>query len=427
MTETGTAAFTRPYKLYVTVVLTLVYVMNQVDRAVFGFVMEPIKREFGLSDAQLGFLAGPALVFVYAVLGVPVARLADRTHRVNLMSAAIALWSAIAACGALVGNFWQLALARMGVGVGEAGFAAVAQSVLGSYHSASERTRALSIFMLAIPFGGVVSSLLAGWVNEAWGWRAVFLAAGLPGLALALLLKLTVQEPARQAAERSEGERPSLLEAAKVLWRRPALRHLCLAMTLLNVVTGSAATWLPTFFLREHGMGTAVLGMWFALVTACGAIAGASLSWWYAGRARGLTLQFRVLAVGALLLFPILTGVLLSPAAWLALGLVAPVYILKSFLLGPLWSLLQEFSAAWMRATLAALVMLAQTVVAGILAAPLVGVLSDAFQQPTTGRGLQAALGLVFLCALWAAWHLWLAARPERRADEGAGVAEARA
>src|SRR5262249_7833455 len=161
------------YKRYVTLILLVVYVFNQTDRAIFGFLMEPMKRDLHLTDSQLGFLAGPALFLFYALLGVPVARMADGSHRVNIMSIAMGLWSAIVMLTAAAGKFWHLALTRIGVGVGEAGFSAIAIAVIADYHSAAERARALSIFMLALPFGAVVSSLTAGWINEAYGWRAV--------------------------------------------------------------------------------------------------------------------------------------------------------------------------------------------------------------------------------------------------------------
>src|SRR5688572_11334509 len=147
---------TIPYKRYVTVLLLIVYIFHRTDSTIFGFLMEPIKRELGLSDTELGFLAGPALVLFYATLGVPMARWADRSHRVNIMALAITLWSGIVTLSSMVTTFWQFALARVGVGIGEAGFSAIAQSVVSDYHSAKERTRAISTFMLAIPLAGVV-------------------------------------------------------------------------------------------------------------------------------------------------------------------------------------------------------------------------------------------------------------------------------
>ena len=177
--------YSKPYKLYVTTLLLLVYVFNQLDRRVFDILMEPIRREFSLTDAQLAFLEGPALVLLYSLLGVPVARWADRGRRVRIMTVAIALWSAIATLTATVHQFWALALVRVGVGVGEAGFSAVAVSVIGDYESDAERARAISKFMLAFPIAGLISNLLGGWINQLYGWRPVFLMTGLPGILLA--------------------------------------------------------------------------------------------------------------------------------------------------------------------------------------------------------------------------------------------------
>jgi MFS family permease len=264
--------YSRTYQHYVTGLLLLVYICNLTDRAVFSLLMEPIKGEFALSDSELGFLAGPALSLCYAVFGIPIARWADRSNRINIMAAAIVVWSSIVMLTALTAKFWHLALARIGVGIGEAGFSAIAQSVIADYHSVADRTRALSTFMLGIPIAGVVSSLMAGWVNESHGWRAVFIVAGVPGLVLALLMKTTVKEPPRgtHGPTPAQVEQPPLSAVFATLWRRRALRHLAIGMTLLNMLAGGVLGWTAPFFIRTHGMSTGELGTWLAVIAGAG-------------------------------------------------------------------------------------------------------------------------------------------------------------
>jgi MFS family permease len=422
--------YSQPYKRYVTAVLLTVYIFNQTDRAVFGFLMEPIKRELALSDSQLGFLAGPALVLFYATLGVPIARLADRSSRVNIISVAVALWSIIVVSSAFVGKFWHFALARIGVGVGEAGFSAVAQSLLADYHSPAERTRAMSIFMLGIPLGGLVSNLLGGWANEAYGWRTAFVLAGAPGILLALLVKFTIREPARshlavatgaitsaaatrEAAASGVSAEPPLRQVWAMLWRRRALRHIAIAISLVNLVTACMMTWLPAFFVRIHGMPTGELGAWLAVAVS----AGGGLGTWlggYSGGRRGESrprAQVQRLAISAALITPILLTILIGPSRKLGLLLLLPAYILMFYSLGPSFSLVQSLTPARSRATVTATVILAQAVLAGVVGLQLVGVISDALVAAYGAASLRWALASVTLVALWGAVHFALSGR----------------
>jgi MFS family permease len=412
----GTSLYTRPYRRYVTALLLVVYIFNQTDRAILGFLMEPIKRELGLSDTQLGFLAGPALVLFYATLGIPIARWADRSNRITIMSAALALWSVIVSLTATVGKVWHLAAVRIGVGIGEAGFSAVAQSLIADYHSAAERTRAMSIFILAVPLGGVMSSLMSGWINQAYGWRAVFVAAGVPGIFLALLMKLTVREPRRNSSpspRSTNREEFSLRSAFAVVWQRRALRHLAIGMTLLNLATVSMLSWLPTFFIRTQGMKTGELGTWFAVITGLGG----GLGVWLSGslfrrfRIEDERSQARILAVTAALVFPLLLGALLLPAKYVALSLLIPANALLYFYLAPACALVQGLCAAQMRATVIAIVILSQTLAAGVLGQQLIGFLSDLFAKHVGASALQWALLAICPVALWAAAHFALAAQ----------------
>lgn len=407
---------TKSYQRYVTVLLLVVYVFNQTDRSIFGFLMQPIKRDLGLSDTQLGFLAGPALVICYATLGIPIAHWADRRNRVNVMSVAFAAWSCIVVLSAWVGKFWQFALVRFGVGIGEAGFSAIAQSLIAEYHSAAERTRAMSIFIMAVPLGGLLSSLMSGWINQAYGWRAVFVAAGLPGILLALLMKLTVREPQRHHVSpeigRTDGSAP-LRDVFVTLWRRRALRHLTIGMAALNLVTVGMLGWLPTFFIRSHGMTTGQLGTWFAVITGAGGGTGVLLSG-SLGRLFKMhdeRQQAKALAASAALVCPLLIAALLLPIPSMALCMLVPANALLYFYLAPACALVLGLCSARTRAATIAIVLLFQTLVAGVIGVQLIGVVSDALSANLGAGGLRWALLGICPAALWAAFHFWRAAR----------------
>lgn len=329
--------YSQAYKRYVTILLLIVYVFNQTDRAIFGFLMEPIKRELRLSDTELGFLAGPAMVLLYTVLGIPVARWADRSSRVNIISAAVALWSSVVMLSAAVGNFWHFALARVGVGVGEAGFSAVAQSLISDYHAPHERTRALSIFMLGITLGVVVSSLMGGWVNQLWGWRAAFIAAGLPGIILAALVKWTIQEPPRarasQTAAATAKDGPSLPSILSLIWRKRTLRHLAIAMGIANTVSAGVLAWIAVFFVRNHAMQTGELGTWMAVVVGGGGSAGIWLGGYLTSRYgdQDKRVMVRLMAAATALIVPTSVIVLWCPSTALALVALLPFKIALFF------------------------------------------------------------------------------------------------
>jgi MFS family permease len=408
------------YRHYVTVLLLIVYIFNQTDRAIFGFLMEPIKRDLALSDTQLGFLAGPALVLFYATLGVPIARFADRTVRVNVMPVAIVLWSAITALTSTVATFWQFALMRIGVGVGEAGFSAIAQSVIADYHSARERTRALSVFMLALPLGGVVSSLLAGWVNEAYGWRAVFLVAGVPGIVLAALLKFTVREPPRDVTPAASDARNLPITSVLLsLWQCRTLRHLAVGQGLVNVLYCFLG-WFPAFFMRNHHMSSGELGTWLALTTGLGGGAGVWLGGYLTTRYGALDERRKVwiMASATALLMPVIAVALWTPSARLALFMLLPVKALMFFCYGPTFSLVHSLSAPGVRATMASVFILIQVLSGGVLGTQLLGVLSDALTPVAgdSGTALRWSMTVTSALAIWASLHFWLASRSIRGA-----------
>jgi MFS family permease len=382
--------YARSYTRYVVIVLTLTYVLNQLDRAVFGMLMEPIRRQFALTDTQLGFLAGPALVVLYSCLGVPVARQADRSRRVTIMVGAVALWSAITMLTAAVHAFWQLAAVRIGVGVGEAGFSAVALSVIGDYESDERRTQAVSNFMLAIPIAWLITDLMGGWVNQLYGWRPVFVIAGAPGILMALLLMVTVREPPRRAESAAEVARVPLRLALATLWRLRSLRYLVIAQGLANIaaVTGN---WLSVFFIRQHHMTTGELGSWFAFTDSVGGLTSIWLSGFAVSRlgVKDARVKTRLMAYAAMLVAPVALCILYSPSKYAALAFCLLLNVPMFFFLAPSVALAQDLVGANMRATVTSFFILVQLLAGGVFGTQLVGILSDVL-IPIAGDSAEA-------------------------------------
>ena len=183
--------FSRDYTHYVLGMLVVVYVFNFIDRQIFAILAQSIKTDLNLSDTQLGALGGVAFGIFYATLGIPIARLADRYSRVNIIAISLAVWSVMTSLQALAGNFWQLLVTRIGVGVGEAGGSPPSHSLLADYFAPGERASALGIYALGIPIGILLGNLAGGWINEFFGWRNAFLLVGIPGVLLAVVLKKT--------------------------------------------------------------------------------------------------------------------------------------------------------------------------------------------------------------------------------------------
>lgn len=412
--------YSQSYKHYVTTLLLAVYVCSFVDRQILALLMEPIKGELQLSDTQMGFLAGPAFVLFYSILGIPIARLADRSSRVNIISVCAALWSVMTMLCGVAGNFWHLALARAGVGIGEAGCTPPAQSLIVDYFSPADRTRALSFYMLGIPLGVLVGYLLGGWINQAYGWRAAFWIVGLPGVILALLVKWTIKEPPRSEAGKAAvtaHHRPPLQWVLITVWRRRALRHLVFGMTLVNIVSASTLTWLPTFFVRHHGMATGELGSWLALVVGIGGGVGTWLGGYLTTRygAQDERIQLRLLAVSAAAAVPLLLLVLLCPDRYVALLVSLPGNILLFFFFGPFFSLVHGLCDTNLRTTTVAVVMFILVLFGGVVGAQSVGLLSDVLGPVFEGEALRAAMAIVSLLAFWGAAHFWWATRFIRR------------
>jgi MFS family permease len=250
------APLTGAYGRYAMTVLLGIYVVNYLDRQVVNILAELIKHDLKLADWQLGLMTGFAFAGVYTVLGIPIARLADRGDRPLILGAALALWSVCTAACGLTQSFLQLLFARFGVGCGEAGGTPPAHSLIIDYVAPQKRGSALAFYGIGAPLGGLIAMGCGGLVADAWGWRSAFFAAAAPGLVLALLAALTLSEPRRRLAR--QGARPGpaappLGAGVRALLGKRTYRFLISAMAIGALISMGFAPFIASFFLRNHG------------------------------------------------------------------------------------------------------------------------------------------------------------------------------
>lgn len=404
------------YRRYALAAMTMVYMLNLVDRGLMMLLLQPIKEDLQLSDTQLGLLTGIAFGLFYATLGIPIARWADRGDRVTITSVAIGLWGLTVMASLLVTNFIQLAFARIAAAVGESGCKPPTYSLVGDYFpQPAERTRAMAVYWLGSPLASLISFIVGGWLNELYGWRLTFFLMGIPGLMLALLVKLTIIEPRKHVRSSGLSERsmPSMLAVLATLWRQRSSRHLSLALTLLYTLVFGLAPWYAAFMMRSHNMGTAELGIWLGLVFGISGIVGILsggyvASRWFANNERG---QMRMCAVTVASLVPCFVAFLTVPQKYQALIALMPLVVVFNFFLAPTYALMQRLVVDEMRATTLAVVMLFANLIGMGIGPQVVGILSDLL-MPVVGKdSLRYAMLIMSFVALWAGYHFWQVGR----------------
>jgi MFS family permease len=402
------------YKRYLLVVLLVIFAFSSVDRLALGLMLQTIKRDLQLSDTQLGMLTGIAFALFYAVMGVPIARLADRGGRVRIIAVSVALWSVgVALCG-MAGSFVQLLLIRIGVAVGEAGCVPPSHSLIAEYFSRAQRPRAIAIYMLGAPLSAFIGLFVAGWLNQFYGWRTTFLLLGLPGVVLACIAALTLKDP-RERHDLPPGDvaqaHPSLVDVATVLWRNKTFRHLVCFFSISSFFASGIAKWQPAFFVRSYGLETGELGSWYAALTGIGGFVGmycgGELATRYAANQEGRQLRAVTAMYGA---FAIISPfIYLATSKYLAFALIGLAQLTGALCLGPLFAIVQSLTPERMRATAIAIVYLFSNLI-GLGLGPLAaGALSDGFRSWAGDESLRYALLALCPGYAWGAWHVWRA------------------
>ncbi len=400
---------------YVLGVLVVVYTFNFIDRQILSILLQDIKEELGLSDSALGLLSGFAFAMFYATLGIPIARLADRGNRRNIIAICLALWSGMTALSGLVSNFWQLLAARVGVGIGEAGCTPPANALLSDYYPPEQRATAFGIYAMGIPFGILFGFLAGGWINEYFGWRWAFFVVGVPGLILAVLVRLTVREPARGELEQraADTSQPGLGETLRHLLRKRAFVHLALGGGLTAFVGYSWIIWMPAFLIRSHGMSSGAVGTALGLIIGLAGAVGIALGGYLADRfsRRDRRWALWLVCVAILINVPFAFGVFLSEESDHALWFMVVPFLLGNFWQGTSFAQTQGLAGLRMRAVAAAVLLFIVNII-GLGAGPqFVGIASDLLRASQGEDSLRYALLLCSLFNLWAAVHFFIAGR----------------
>ncbi len=414
--------------------LGLIYMANFIDRMIISVVGEPIRREFGLSDLQLGLMGGVAFALFYGGIGIPIARLAERVSRVGIIAVATALWSAMTMLSGMAGSYTQLLFARMGVGVGEAGFTPPVVSMIADRFDADKRATVFSLIAVGVSVGGAVGAMVGGWIAQTHGWRMAFLIMGGPGLLLAALLWLTIREPERR---NSEAAAPSLREVLRRVGRSPSFVGFTVGSGMVALVGFGLNLFLIPLLIRRFGFDLKSAALTFALTfsmaTAMGGVVGGILADRLAAnnlRRYGLL----PIASSALALPLYLTAIYQDDWRIMAGLLFAATFSLYAFL-PTIMTVTQRLVEPRMRATAAAIHAFGQTVFGLGLGSAFLGWMSDFLarraygvgyvevcltnrhQLPNvlcsaaSGTGLQQALLLLGLFLLLAIACYWIAAR----------------
>lgn len=345
---------------HVLVVLLVAYIFNFIDRQIIGVLALPIKAELGLSDTQLGLMGGIAFALFYSGLAIPIAWLADRKSRVNIIAGSVALWSAFTAACGLAQNFWQLFLARMGVGIGEAGGVAPSYGLISDFYPREKRARALAFFSLGIPIGSALGVFFGGWIASHLDWRSAFLIVGLAGLPAALMVKLFVPEPVRGGFDSADGgpsdPAPPFPEVAARLARTPSFWLLSFGAASGSILGYGLIFWLPSFFGRSFGLSLAEVGWFYGGIVLIGGVAGTWLGGWLGDRTGpGDPGSYaRIPAFCFLAAAPCFALGLFAPNLWLGWLLFAVGQMLALAWLGPVIAAVQHIVPPNMRATASA-------------------------------------------------------------------------
>lgn len=402
-----------PYAYYVLGVLFVVYIFNFIDRQILAILLQPIKEDLKISDTALGFLTGFAFAVFYTFAGLPLARLADRWVRRSLIAISLVIWSLMTAASGLTRGFTDLALARIGVGIGEAGATPPAHSLLSDYFPPEKRATVLALYACGVYVGVGIGFWLGGWINDLYGWRVAFFVVGFPGVAMALLVRLTVREPVRGMSERHpvSTHTYTTMEVGRYFATLPSAWRISVAAGFHAFVGYGFGAWIPAFFVRIHHMTPGELGLWLSWITAVGGASGAFLGGWIADRwvRREPRARLYVAATGVLLTIPFIAASVLLTDRRLALLSLLPANVFGTLWIGPSGAIVQDLVPPGMRAMASAVFIFILTII-GMGAGPqVVGILNDWIGTPDAIR--YSLLWTATVMNLCAAGFFWLAGK----------------
>ena len=396
-------------------VLLIVYILNFLDRQIVGILAQPISKELGLSDTQIGLMTGIAFALFYTGLGIPIARFSDRptTSRIKVIAICLAIWSAMTAlCGAAQ-SFAQLFLARIGVGIGEAGGTPPAHSLIAQLAPPEKRASALSFYQLGPPIGGLIGMVLGGYLADTIGWRWAFVAVGAPGVFLALFVVAILRDPRQDGivAEAAEKANSTFAEAFGDIWSSRANRMILLSVAFAATANFGMLIWGPIYLQRSFGLTAGQTGLWFGLANGIGSALGV----WYGGQLgdrmlkRGKQHLMTAPAIAMALSCPLLVLGLLADDWRLAIVLFFPAILLLWLHVGPCYSAVQGLVRPSSRATASASILLMQNLFGLGLGSYAIGALSNHYKTQYGADSVRMVLavlvGVVTLIAAVLQWR----------------------
>jgi MFS family permease len=405
------------WRYYVLGLLTIIYALNFLDRTIFNVLIEPIKKEFALSDTMMGLLAGFGFVLMYALFGIPIARFADRHNRRSIVAVALAFWSAMTALCGMAQNVVMLALARVGVGIGESAGTPASQSLLADLFDKDERPRALGIYAIGTYLGVFLGYFIGGYVNHYYGWRMAFIAAGAPGILLAVILRLSVSEPRRGVMEQASEPTPEPIG--------PTLSFLVSQKTFVLVLIGfwltsytnyATSAWIPPFLARVHHLSSVEIGTYAGTFKGLFGVAGTLIGGFVVAQIGRADDRWKLWApaVMSALAGPVFALCMLTPRFDVMIAMLGLTSLLVGFHLGPIFAVAQTVARPSMRALASAIVLLTATCFGQGVGPLLVGVISDALAASVGAEAVRYALLSAAVTTMLGAMIFVLAARSIR-------------
>jgi MFS family permease len=401
---------------YVLIVMCAVYAINIAARYVVSTVFEPIRLELKLTDAGAAFVTGVPLALFYVGCGLPIAWLADRSNRRNIVATSLILWSGFTVFCGLALSSLQFVLARIGVGVGEAGATPPSTSLVSDCFPAERRLMALSIFALGAPIGAWLGADMAGAVAQAYGWRAAFFALGVPGVLLGVLVFFTIREPQRGRLDAVAAVgKASFLESLAFLWRQRAAFHVIMGSGVCSLWGWGLVWFTPTFLLRTYGLNVAQAGAIMGHIHLVGGIAATAVAAWLMSRPFMSDPRRPLWTLGWVTGCATLLSIIAywTHSLWLARVMLWAYVPAIYFFIGPCMALVLNLAPSHMRSTFTAWSVLVGNVLNLIVAVQGVGILSDWFggAHGSDAASLRWALLVLAPTGLWATWHFFLAVR----------------
>jgi len=390
------------YSSYVLLLVGLVSVANYYDRTLISILVEPIKGDLGLSDGQIGLLSGVGFAVMYSLLGVPMARLADRFGRARVLGSVVAVWSVMTVLSGRTVNFTTMLLARAGVGVGEAGGLPAAHALIADYFSPRFRGKALSVIGVCGGLGLSLAYAGGGLINDWQGWRMAFYLGGLPGLVLSVLVFLTIREPTRSAGAGGTAPNVTFRQAAATLWRRKSYVLLCIGLGVGAIGSYGQSAWTPAFLMRAYHLSASEVGGYYSAVsgpaTMVSILLGGLANDWLVARDKRWPLWLLALTFG--LSVPFSLVFFLERDFALGMGMTMVTTVAGGLWVGPSYALVQNLAGPPLRAVGAAVFMMTVNIVGLSLGPYLTGLFSDLLTPSFGNEALTVSLCLVTLTCL---------------------------